>query len=51
MKQEFNWLRVPVELADKLHKMADERGVKARGAWAVYARMVLYEHVEGVVLE
>ena len=40
-----NWLRVPVDLADKLDKLAEKKGIIARGKWAVYARTVLTEHI------
>ena len=39
-----NWLRVPVDLADKLDKLAEKKGITARGKGAVYARMVLIAH-------
>jgi len=40
-----NWLRVPVELANKLDEIAERKGIIARGKWAVYARTVLTEHI------
>jgi len=40
-----NWLRVPVDLVDKLDKLAEKKGIIARGKWAVYARTVLTEHI------
>jgi hypothetical protein len=40
-----NWLRVPVDLADKLDAIAEKKGIIARGKWAVYARTVLTEHI------
>ena len=43
-----NWLRVPVDLADKLDKLAEKKGITARGKWAVYARMVLVSHLDEV---
>jgi len=44
------WMRVPREDAEKLDAIAKKKGIKARGKWAVYARMVLTEHLakEGV---
>lgn len=41
------WMRVPRELANKLDEIAEKKGIKARGKWAVYARMVLLASVEG----
>jgi len=41
-----NWLRVPVDLADKLDAIAEKKGITARGKWAVYARMILTAEVE-----
>ena len=40
-----NWLRVPVDIADELDKLAEKKGIIARGKWAVYARTVLTEHI------
>jgi len=42
------WMRVPRELADKLDKLAEKKGITARGKWAVYARMVLVSHLDEV---
>ena len=39
------WLRVPRDLADKFDKIAEKKGITARGKWAVYARMVLIAHL------
>lgn len=41
------WMRVPRDLANKLDKIAEKKGITARGKWAVYARMVLMAEVEG----
>ena len=43
---EFVWMRVPRELADDLDKIAEKKGITARGKWAVYARMVLVSHLQ-----
>ena len=40
------WMRVPRELADDLDKIAEKKGITARGKWAVYARMVLVAHLQ-----
>ena len=39
------WMRVPRGLADSLDKIAEKKGITARGKWAVYARMVLIAHL------
>lgn len=40
-------MRVPRELANKLDEIAEKKGIKARGKWAVYAPMVLLALAEG----
>jgi hypothetical protein len=45
---EFVWMRVPRDLAVDLHKIAEKKGITARGKWAVYARMVLIAHLQDV---
>jgi len=42
------WMRVPRELANEFDKLAEKKGITARGRWAVYARMVLTAHLQDV---
>jgi len=38
-------MRVPGDIAKKLDKVAEKKGISGRGRWAIFARMILAEAV------